>query len=229
MPEGPGAGAVAALWLAVCVCATAGGVAVAGRVVAGDSASIEVVRWPLAMVTLAVGLGYLSVGGAWLVISRLGLNPFDLSTDIVRLTAVHFHYAGFGMAAARRHRPGVRRLDGQPRGAVDRQHRRIAGPPIVAAGFVSDSALAQVGGRRRGDGGGLGGGFGTFLLATSNSQARVVPSWERGLAQWVGRILLRDLVAVAARAHAAGRAVGARPARRLPALSIEPWPTPTGC
>lgn len=190
LPEGPGAAAVAALWLAVCVCATAGGVALVGRVASGDALAVEIVRWPLALVTLAVALGYLSVGGAWLVISRLGLHPFDLSTDIVRLTAVHFHYAGFGMSL----------LAATGLASADWMASRVAlsigsvtaivGPPIVATGFVTDSALAQVGGAVVVTVAAWSVGFGTFLLATSNSQARVVPSWERGVAQWMGRILL---------------------------------------
>ena len=140
----------------MCVCATAGGVVVAGRVVAGDSASIEVVRWPLAMVTLAVGLGYLSVGGAWLVISRLGLHPFDLSTDIVRLTAVHFHYAGFGMALLAA--TGLACADWMASrvalsiGSI----ASIAGPPIVATGFVTESGPRAGRGRRGRHGGRLG-------------------------------------------------------------------------
>ena len=38
---------------------------------------------------------YWPVGCLWLVISRLGMNPLEFSDDIVLLTAVHFHYAGF--------------------------------------------------------------------------------------------------------------------------------------
>jgi hypothetical protein len=38
---------------------------------------------------------YLPVGCVWLVISRLGENPRGFSDDIVLLTAVHFHFAGF--------------------------------------------------------------------------------------------------------------------------------------
>jgi hypothetical protein len=38
---------------------------------------------------------YWPVGCLWLVISRLGMNPLGFSDDIVLLTAVHFHYAGF--------------------------------------------------------------------------------------------------------------------------------------
>ena len=45
---------------------------------------------------LHAALVYWSVGCLWLVISRLGMNPLGFSDDIVLLTAVHFHYAGFG-------------------------------------------------------------------------------------------------------------------------------------
>jgi len=38
---------------------------------------------------------YWPVGCLWLVISRLGVNPLGFSDDIVLLTVVHFHYAGF--------------------------------------------------------------------------------------------------------------------------------------
>jgi len=38
---------------------------------------------------------FISVGGAWAVISRAGLRPQDFSPAIVLLTGVHFHYAGF--------------------------------------------------------------------------------------------------------------------------------------
>jgi len=43
------------------------------------------------------GLVFLAVGGAWLTISRAGLNPLGFSDAIVQLTAVHFHYAGFAL------------------------------------------------------------------------------------------------------------------------------------
>ncbi len=51
----------------------------------------------------STGIGYdaalmfLVVGGAWLVISRAGLEPLGFNFAIVELTAVHFHYAGFAL------------------------------------------------------------------------------------------------------------------------------------
>ena len=65
-----------------------------------------------------------------------------------------------------------------------------SGPPLVAVGFVTDSALAQVGGAVAVTVAAWAVAFGTFLLATSSSPARVAPSWERGLAQRSGRMLL---------------------------------------
>ena len=44
---------------------------------------------------LHAALVYWPVGCLWLVISRLGVNPLGFSDDIVLLTAVHFHFAGF--------------------------------------------------------------------------------------------------------------------------------------
>jgi hypothetical protein len=43
----------------------------------------------------AAGEAYLIVGGIWLVVSRLGLQPVGFQEPIVLLTAVHFHFAGF--------------------------------------------------------------------------------------------------------------------------------------
>jgi hypothetical protein len=46
-------------------------------------------------VAIDAGLIYISVGGAWLFLSRLGARPLGFSAVIVLLTAVHFHYSGF--------------------------------------------------------------------------------------------------------------------------------------
>ena len=49
----------------------------------------------LAEFCFAAGEGYLVVGGTWLILSRLGLQPMGFQEPIVLLTAVHFHFAGF--------------------------------------------------------------------------------------------------------------------------------------
>jgi hypothetical protein len=73
-----------------------------------------------------------AVGGGWLVLSVLGARPLDFSPEIVRATAIHFHYAGFALpllawltasaqpgAAARAAAVGV-----------------VAGVPLVALGIT---------------------------------------------------------------------------------------------
>jgi len=45
--------------------------------------------------SIDAGLLYLPVAGLWLVIYRLGVQPFGYGEMIILLTAVHFHFAGF--------------------------------------------------------------------------------------------------------------------------------------
>ena len=85
-----------------------------------------------------VGLLYLTIGAAWLVVSRFGRSFLGFEEPIVLLTAVHFHYTGFAApiitgAVGRmlshsnsRARPLVRCL------AIG----VLAGPPLIAIGFV---------------------------------------------------------------------------------------------
>lgn len=44
---------------------------------------------------LAMGMIYLPVAGIWAIMERLGFYPFNFNPEIVFLTIVHFHYAGF--------------------------------------------------------------------------------------------------------------------------------------
>ena len=45
--------------------------------------------------SIDAGLFYLPVAGAWLVIYRLGGQPFGYGEIVILLTVVHFHFAGF--------------------------------------------------------------------------------------------------------------------------------------
>ena len=84
------------------------------------------------------GLMFVVVGGAWLTISRAGLNPLGFSDAIVQLTAVHFHYAGFalpivaGFTATRLQRSALVPI------AV------IVGVPLTAAGITAGGWLEWV-------------------------------------------------------------------------------------
>ena len=50
-----------------------------------------------AQLALAAALLLVAVGGGWTLVSRAGLRPANFSTEIVLLTGVHFHYAGFAL------------------------------------------------------------------------------------------------------------------------------------
>jgi YndJ-like protein len=180
------AGGLAMWWFAVCLCATVAGAQLAWRRLSVGCPRDARSELPLVVTTIAVGLAYLSVGGAWLVISRLGWRPLDLSTDIVRLTAVHFHYAGFGLsvlAAA-----GLASADwlASRVALVIGSVAAIVGPPLVAAGFTFDAAVTQIGGAVAMTVAAWAVAFGTFLLATSTTG----PARGRGIAPGVARSLL---------------------------------------
>jgi hypothetical protein len=85
LPQGTWAAALAIPWLVVTgLLALAGSLRLwrRGRRVDGE-------------LGIAAALLFVVVGGGWAVISRAGLRPQDFSHEIVLLTGVHFHYAGF--------------------------------------------------------------------------------------------------------------------------------------
>lgn len=79
------AGFAAGVWCAYCCVLAAWGV----------FRFVSSAQRTLAESAIDVGLVYIAVGGAWLVLSRSGSSLMNFSADIVTLTAVHFHYAGF--------------------------------------------------------------------------------------------------------------------------------------
>lgn len=56
--------------------------------------------YPLHETSIDAGLLYLPVAGMWLVVYRLGVQPFDYGETIILLTVVHFHFAGFAAPVA---------------------------------------------------------------------------------------------------------------------------------
>jgi hypothetical protein len=95
--------------------------------------------WPLAETAVDAGLAYVSVGAVALVLVHLGITLW-FDPVIVRLTAVHFHYAGFVL-------PVATGLAGR---SVDtgRGYRTLAavvlvGPALVAVG-ISFSPVVEV-------------------------------------------------------------------------------------
>ncbi len=86
----------------------------------------------LARAVMLSGPAMLAVGGAWYFADRMGLEPFGFDFLIVRLTAAHFHFAGFALPIAAglvlRHNPG--RLSKWAAIGV------MAGVPLVATGIT---------------------------------------------------------------------------------------------
>jgi hypothetical protein len=84
-PAGPKAAALASAWFLVCV----------WLAVDGLRRFLKYKTQSFSQFCFALGEAYMIVGGTWLVISRLGLQPLGFQEPIVLLTAVHFHFAGF--------------------------------------------------------------------------------------------------------------------------------------
>lgn len=121
---------------------------------AGPLAAVLVGPWVL--LTVVAGVGALSRREVWpalvagfagtaslaLVASRLEFTLFGINEPIVKLTALHFTYAGAGTLAL-----AVRLHDVRPgRWSAVARVLVLLAPPVVASGFVARSALGQVGG-----------------------------------------------------------------------------------
>lgn len=102
--------------------------------------------WRPSSVVPVVEAGYALAAASWLVISRAGLMPLGIPEPIVELTAVHFTYVGVGaLALADAARRNAAVGDWRAAGAVATT-LVVAAPPVVAAGFTTRLAVAQIGG-----------------------------------------------------------------------------------
>lgn len=102
--------------------------------------------WRPATVVPVVQTGYALAAASWLVISRAGLTPLGIPEPIPELTAVHFTYVGVGaLALADAARRNTAAGLGRAAGAVATT-LVVAAPPVVAAGFTTRLAVAQIGG-----------------------------------------------------------------------------------
>ena len=110
---------------------------------------------PIEETAIDAGLLYLPVGGGWLVLSSAGLAPMDFSPEIVLLTAVHFHFAGFSAAviaglAGRALKTGTTVAD-SVHPVVPGAYRIAAaiviiGPPLVAVGIMGSPIIEVISG-----------------------------------------------------------------------------------
>jgi hypothetical protein len=123
LPPGIGAAAFVAPWVAL-------------TIVAGVDALRRRAWWE------AVAAGFAGTASLALVASRLEVTLFGILEPIVKLTALHFTYAGAGTLAL------AHRLAAERPSQLARLARWLAvlAPPVVASGFVLRSAVGQVGG-----------------------------------------------------------------------------------
>jgi len=100
----------------------------------------------VAEVSVSAGLIFVAIGGFWLIISRLGIQPMGFGETIILLTAVHFHFAGFaapilaGLAGRTLPQPKQARLP-----FILVVAGLITGTPLVAAGISFSPPLALAG------------------------------------------------------------------------------------
>ena len=96
--------------------------------------------------SIDAGLLYLPVAGFWLVVYRLGVQPFDYGETIILLTVVHFHFAGFAA-------PIIAGMNGKVLDQVEHPRKMfaasvfaiIAAMPLVAAGITASPWLGVIG------------------------------------------------------------------------------------
>jgi hypothetical protein len=82
-PAGTPAAALAVPWLLVTLCIALQGL-------------LRLKRDPRNPVA-AMGMIYLAIGGVWTFCDRAAITPLGFDREIVLLTAIHFHYAGFAL------------------------------------------------------------------------------------------------------------------------------------
>ena len=102
--------------------------------------------FPLAELSIDAGLIYLPVAGAWLVVYRLGIQPFGYGEIIILLTVVHFHFAGFAA-------PIIAGMNGRVLATRNYPEAMFAfstfaivtAMPLVAAGITLSPVLGLIG------------------------------------------------------------------------------------
>lgn len=134
---GMSAALLASPWLLVCAT-----IALGGAIRWSDHRSFALVD----IACLAAKV-FLLVGGTWFVVSRAGWQPLGLSSDIVELTAVHFHYAGMASSLlASRTLATIEEVPGhRVRGGRMATAAVVVSPPIIAAGFTFSPVLQVTG------------------------------------------------------------------------------------
>jgi YndJ-like protein len=102
--------------------------------------------FPLPELSIDAGLLYLPVAGAWLVVYRLGIQPFGYGETIILLTAVHFHFAGFAAPIIAGMNGRVLATRNYPESLFATSiFAIVAAMPLVAAGLTFTPVLGLAG------------------------------------------------------------------------------------
>jgi YndJ-like protein len=135
MSPGPRAAVFASPWIIVCALwALAGAI----TIFAGDVRTIPALAANVGRIDLAIA-------AAWLAVSRLGFGPLGFQEPIPLLTAVHFHFTGFGTAILAAAAAAFARRSGKamrPTNLI--VTAAVLLPFVIAAGFVFSPTLKMV-------------------------------------------------------------------------------------
>ena len=132
--KGPVSASLSAAWLVFC----------ATVALFGLTRLLSRGLYPLYESSMDAGLLYLSVAGLWLVVYRLGVQPFAYGEMIILLTVVHFHFAGFAA-------PIIAAMVGRNLAGENRRlfslivASLIGAMPLVAAGITFSPWLGLLG------------------------------------------------------------------------------------
>jgi YndJ-like protein len=143
IPPGPIAALAAAPWLLVTLTHAAASMVTFAepmRRTGGRTAMWRAIRTDPAWID-AVGAGFLVIGSGWILADRLGFAPFGFDPIVVRLTAVHFHFAGFTLLLV------AGRLTRAVEGTLPWSAATLValGVPTVALGFFGLTFVGLVG------------------------------------------------------------------------------------
>jgi hypothetical protein len=173
LPAGPPATALAVPWLGI---AGLRAVAAAAEHSGQAGESHPDARW-----IDSAAAAFLVVGALWIVADRLGLRPMGFDPLIVRLTAVHFHFAGFGLLLV-----AGRLTERRPGGAIRAAAVLVVvGMPLVATGFFGAPFVGLIG---------------VVLVVTAGLtigalHLRLAGSMSNGPARWLARLAGASLLA----------------------------------
>jgi hypothetical protein len=135
LPTGLAGGVFALAWFGVCAAV-------------GLSGLLELSsdrRPGLITLVRVAACAYLGFGAGWLVLSRLDIRPLDFSDAIVELTAVHFHFTGFGAVLIAATAAAYARRRTELRFAMAASLGIVASMPVIAIGITFTQSLQTIG------------------------------------------------------------------------------------